>query len=337
MGVSSSTPASPARSNAQPPIIPGASNGTVPTQNGGIDALTSGMKKVTLKVGTKEEHDKKQKEKLDAERRARALKGAETRRVNAAARKAAAATKDTTNAPSPLKPTADRQVGQANTATTTPVTPQATQNGLSDQVQAWPTGPAPSQQAPNMLPTSVELAIDGGPDMPDYANAGFAPQEPDALPPTNPWSAELNLHALSSHESAAPPPTRESALSFQQPFSSPAAPPPQGPDFAPAQVPDSAARQLLQENHFANGSMLSPIQQALSPLGAVGGGAGGEKLPVWSSTGPIPFAPTGGVGQQQKLQQPGANGDGLDVKSEVKAEAGAEGSVWDVPVTPQKH
>jgi len=54
-----------------------------------MEALTSGLKRVSLKVGTREEHDRKQKEREAAERRARALKGAETRRVNAAARKAA--------------------------------------------------------------------------------------------------------------------------------------------------------------------------------------------------------------------------------------------------------
>jgi len=56
--------------------------------NSEMDALTKGLKKVTLKLGTREEHDRKLKEKLDSERRARALKGAETRRINKAARDA---------------------------------------------------------------------------------------------------------------------------------------------------------------------------------------------------------------------------------------------------------
>lgn len=53
-----------------------------------MDALTRGLKKVTLKLGTREEHDRKMKEKLDSDRRARALRGAETRRINKAARDA---------------------------------------------------------------------------------------------------------------------------------------------------------------------------------------------------------------------------------------------------------
>jgi histone deacetylase HOS3 len=56
--------------------------------NSEMDALTKGLKKVTLKLGTREEHDRKMKEKLDSDRRARALKGAETRRINKAARDA---------------------------------------------------------------------------------------------------------------------------------------------------------------------------------------------------------------------------------------------------------
>jgi histone deacetylase HOS3 len=56
--------------------------------NSEMDALTRGLKKVTLKLGTREEHDRKMKEKLDSERRTRALKGAETRRINKAARDA---------------------------------------------------------------------------------------------------------------------------------------------------------------------------------------------------------------------------------------------------------
>lgn len=125
------------------------------------------------------------------------------------------------------------------------------------------------------------------------------------------------------------------------------------------QVPDSAARQLIQENHFANtgddgAGMLSPIPQAASsPLAAVSssrpgtatGGVKGSELPVWSSTGYIPFAssrPTsaGGLGQQQNatsMDDRLAQSDGL--KTEIKTEEDGKenaASIWDVPVTPRK-
>lgn len=101
-------PAKPRKPTTSAPASPrkGASTSTVPARqttgaessaaavagkvSDGLDSLTAGMKKVTLKVSaTKEEHDAKQKTKLDAERRARALKAAETRRINTAAKKAA--------------------------------------------------------------------------------------------------------------------------------------------------------------------------------------------------------------------------------------------------------
>jgi histone deacetylase HOS3 len=74
-------PQSPTPSSAAP--LPDAMS-----PNSEMDALTKGLKKVTLKLGTREEHDRKMKEKLDSDRRARALKGAETRRINKAARDA---------------------------------------------------------------------------------------------------------------------------------------------------------------------------------------------------------------------------------------------------------
>jgi histone deacetylase HOS3 len=72
---------SPTPSSAAPPS-------TAMSPGSEMDALTNGLKKVTLKLGTREEHERKMKEKLDSERRARALKGAETRRINKAAKEA---------------------------------------------------------------------------------------------------------------------------------------------------------------------------------------------------------------------------------------------------------
>lgn len=90
---------SPVAKASRPPPAPATTNAA--NVAGDVDKLTSGMKKITLKVSsTKEEHDRKQKAQLDADRRARALKGAETRRVNAAAKKAAQANTTAQAAPS---------------------------------------------------------------------------------------------------------------------------------------------------------------------------------------------------------------------------------------------
>lgn len=81
--------AAPQPAGAQSPTPSSAASLNVAmSPNSEMDALTKGLKKVTLKLGTREEHDRKMKEKLDSERRARALKGAETRRINKAARDA---------------------------------------------------------------------------------------------------------------------------------------------------------------------------------------------------------------------------------------------------------
>lgn len=351
-GLGGSTPASPARSVAPPLNTNNAVNGapTAPAPNGGIDALTSGMKKVTLKVGTREEHDRKQKEKVDAERRARALKGAETRRVNAAAKKAAAA-KEAATKPLISAGATDRGSSAVNGA---PVS-TAGANGADAQRQVVPPLPTPAtQQAPPMAPTPVEPAV-GLPAMPDYANAGILP--PTTSPPTLESRSAAPGLPFQPPESHPPhPSTRESALSIQQPFSSPmaplqAAPVPMQAEMR-AQVPDSAARQLIQEDRFSydcgmareEERMLSPIAQASSPLAGVADGKGKE-LPVWSSTGPIPFAApppppaaaafAGGGGDKENS---GTSPDGplVGVKTEAEAEVGRERSVWDVPVTPQK-
>lgn len=78
--------AGPQPGGAQSPTPSSAADAMSPSSE--MDALTRGLKKFTLKLGTREEHDRKMKEKLDSERRARALKGAETRRINKAARDA---------------------------------------------------------------------------------------------------------------------------------------------------------------------------------------------------------------------------------------------------------
>lgn len=91
--VTAAAPARPATS-ARAPMASSTARSGVPTPvpppgTSDLDNLTSGMKKITLKVSdSKEEHDRKQREKLAADRSARAVKAAATRKVNAAAKKA---------------------------------------------------------------------------------------------------------------------------------------------------------------------------------------------------------------------------------------------------------
>lgn len=320
----SSKPSSPAHPTAQASLP--TTNG-VPTQPAppsaiannssasGIDDLTTGMKKVTLKVGTREEHDRKQKEKVDAERRARALKGAETRRVNAAARKARAEQEKEretgAGVPAPMVPNSE-----AETAPKQQDRPSAQPMQSGDPAMLAQSLPVATAQTPAAVPEVPVAPEEQAADlltMPNYANAGYPAQtrdsfaldtgsvEPVAAPPSapSPIPPSQAVRPKSSQPPAHPP--RESALSYQQPFSSPAAAAAQSyqaPQSIP--VPDSAARQLIQENHFANGgggAALSPIPQTSSPS-RPGSGVERQKLPVWSETGVIPFA-AGGGGHKQ--------------------------------------
>ena len=152
-----------------------------------VDALTTGMKKVTLKVGTRKDHDRKQKEKQDAANKSRALKAAETRRLNAAAKKAAAAASTAAGAARPasssvaapaLTPAQRARIGPTartnnsdRTAMPVPAVTTNTSNGaptFEDQSSA--TSP---------MPPSVETLIEPGspapPQAPTFDAAPLAP------------------------------------------------------------------------------------------------------------------------------------------------------------------
>ncbi|KAF2217587.1 hypothetical protein CERZMDRAFT_27608, partial [Cercospora zeae-maydis SCOH1-5] len=87
-----SVPGSPVRTSAATGASTRPAEVRISDKPSDVNGLANGIKKITLKApASKEEHERKQVEKLNADRRARALKGAETRRVNAAAKKAAQA------------------------------------------------------------------------------------------------------------------------------------------------------------------------------------------------------------------------------------------------------
>ena len=325
----SSAPVSPMRASKAPAAVLGPSNGTVVPPKNDVDALTSGMKKITLKVGSKEEHDRKQKEKVDAERRARALKAAETRKANTAARKAA---KESTV--SVAKP----GLQQASPAAKENTAPPATSNGVPavqptsyveppmqfpkvvpatapEPAASWHTHPEQSIEEPQMSSTVAPYA---------YANSEMAQQ--DLQPQINPW-----VDHASPYESQPQPNVAKEQLE--------------------PSIPDSAARQLIQEHNLANGAPTLPYGSASSPIRPLSR----DQLPVWSSTGPIPFASTssnlgpskyapedvpshgvnGGINGFQSVAGVTENVD--DNKQETTPPVGAkETDIWDVPVTPHQ-
>jgi histone deacetylase HOS3 len=314
---------------SQPPSRSGSTTPSIPTGSEGVDALTAGMKKVTLnlKVGSREESERRQKERLEkeaAERRARALKGAETRRFNKAAKErkereaAEAAVKGAPSAP-PVPAPVDLPVQQPSepVVTTLPATTTEMQLHVvtdAEMVQAplaFHIDPAAQQTiAPPQYQPMQEDRM--------HTMAG-APIPIPAPAPAPPAAAPLD-HGLQPAIATPPQPLAlhgdlngmrvDAPMTAQQAHSE------------PPFEPDSAARQLIQENDLANGSMAAvgavppptqpsfgsppPAQPYLAPSApaepsfatattpssppTVRSPNGKTKLPVWSATGHIPFA-----------------------------------------------
>jgi len=308
----------PQPTEAQSPIANPAESAMSP--NSAMDALTNGLKKVTLKLGTREEHDRKMKERLDSERRARALKGAETRRINKAA-------KDAKLAESRVTPAQRAKLGPEVGNAGAPIA--AVQKHVQEPMAFAPPpqGPSSSRQPHEIAATQAPLAqaataaasqadttqkpyeatISPPSNMPAYnpSNATAYPPPVASAAPTSATPSPLTSPAIrpqhlqqsrNSSESSlyrfvpvmekTPPSSRPSstrAMSF--PANLP--PPPAGESPQPSQttfegnpsVPDSAASSsnIVIDNR--------------------------SQLPVFSATGPIPFAPVG------QSTQPAATGD----------------------------
>ena len=311
----SSAPVSPLRSNKATTLASSTQpNGAAEHTGNEMDALTSGMKKVTLKVGTREDHDRKQKEKVDADRRARALKAAETRKANAAAKRAA---KD--NIP-PAAKTIQPPPSLAAKENTVPTLP------ASEQVSQY--------KIPVQQPTLVPAAVPHVEPSPGDTAPQVLPEQRDMPSTTAPQSTYLGFQ----QQNFEPGPSSDIN---QTPI----------PTFPPQPVhivPDSAARQLLQENEMANGTPPLPRGSASSPIRPSSKG----RENVWSNAMPISFSPAPSnrwpAPQQSDSMSthiPKAN-DAVLSGGTATAEAAVmkasppikeeEASIWDVPVTPRQ-
>ena len=273
-----------------------------------VDSLASGFKKITLKApASKEEHDRKQMEKLNASRKAAALKGAETRRVNAAAKKAAQVSSAITS--TSAVPVAARQVAAttpALAAATTASFPQAQAQpaGVSEMTSMQtevkteePAHPMPKENVAPMPPVDnkpvvqrevptdtlphVSNAVVNG--VHDQAILQRAEPHPE-LPEPNVWAHEQsqnNVAHTSSFEPTIPPAIANPAT---------------------VQVGAGADHDMLDMQDIApEASAPAPSSKLTRP----------SQLPVFSSTGYIPFGKAPMPQQEEK-------------------------SIWDVPDTPAK-
>ncbi|TKA31289.1 hypothetical protein B0A50_02134 [Salinomyces thailandicus] len=285
-----------------------------------MDRLATGLKRITLKgPGPRAEHDRRAREREAELRRARALKGAETRRVNALARRELE--KTAAAVPQPANPP---QVGERVQGD------EQQQLGLDKAV--WDASKHPAQVPEGQQPG-------------DAKGEDVVPQ-----PSSSPARQATEPRGQSLMDTLAPPPAVDGAQAMglgkavdglplapemgTQPQDSLASMP--GLDPAPAPAPEPEAASPPRE----------PPRQ----------------LPVWSATGPIPFAPVPAAAAKSSTE-PGNAVPGLtevDVKAESKdrdagstlegngnwdatgsevrrsAVADSEGEgVWEVPETPR--
>lgn len=267
-------PSSPAGKTSSAPRPP-ATGSVASEQSSDVDSLTSGLRKITLKApASKEEHDRKQMEKLNAERRARALKGAETRRVNAAAKKAAQSASATANASTTITPSPAHDQGTLTTALPAGTTAASTRPGVAvSEAATWQNVAQPEE------PFHITSKENVAPLQPFEAMSGA---DPTSLMEIEPSAASAVAGSDSSHGSSQlPVPQAEPYVSGtpleqtrdlntqpngaeEPPMSTVVASPP----LPPAKM--SADQSLVRV----------PPSQPSRP----------SQLPVFSSTGHIPFA-----------------------------------------------
>ncbi|KXS98882.1 hypothetical protein AC578_10859 [Pseudocercospora eumusae] len=354
--------------SAAKPVRPATSAGSAsaPKSNGDVDSLASGMKKITLKVSsTKEEHDAKQKAQLDAKRRATALKGAETRRVNAAAKKAAQANATAQAAPA-------RSTGPPSKAIPAPPVAQPSQpvpislppdvQPHSSEIDSHMTGAEESSKE-NIVPSAMFDAEPGMSTVPSIQMDISSADEPvafdtisqhaaisrSATPMEVPAAFNVPAENLDFPEYAnsdgglTPPATTPTIAPAVESIGVPGA---GGSENAPlwnsqsSQNPSLPQQSELWTKSEANGVREQPLQEnnAVHPAWTPRPAKPGD-LPVFTSTGTIPF---GKVPESpQRLWKAQA---GQQVPSESKLhnlfkqdqKSTDQQSVWEVPETPAK-
>jgi len=352
-------PASETASVPNPAIAPAPAAGSQGFAD--LDALVNKTSKLRLNApASKEEHERKLKEKLAAERRASALKGAETRRVNAAARKAKeVAVPVPKGAPAAfgagLTPAQRARMGPP---VQSDIVPAATVPQQPAAMQQIVTQPQVEGDTLNGVPLPT-LPLQGQPQQqPDPFTAPAAPLIEPAVtsPPSAPTIPSAPVFE-SPVEPVQPPPAPE--LPVAPTFTAPPAPPAVATTSPPTPLstqsgPDSAARQPLHEQDLADNlprheGPATPVRPSSKSSNA--------PLPVFSATGVIPFAaqpsptpvevkPEGhrrltsldnGNGVSRSMHDRSAMEENIEhVGMAEQKEVKGKGDVWEVPETPVK-
>ncbi|KAM0718584.1 hypothetical protein Q7P37_005654 [Cladosporium fusiforme] len=296
----SGTAAPPVNDDAQSPTTANpAPAPAIKSPTSDMDALTQGLKKVTLKIGTREEHDRKMKEKVDAERRARAMKGAETRRLNKAARDAKAAE-------AKITPAQRAKIGPATASSegvkSADVDVEMGDSGLPPSMSIPPNTqqavaidpPAPQSTAPAEPYTQSGLAVTQAPEVPRFTIPSY--QEPSSAPlPAMAPAINIPPPQTASTEQRSPqlsPPlsqhSRQSSYSSLYRFV------PVIDTTPPTSRPSTSFRAQSYPQAPPTVSETTQAEKPILPERAASARLDTERqLPVFSATGPIPFAGSG--------------------------------------------
>jgi len=310
-----------------------------------IDRLASGIKRITLKVPSREEHDRRQREREEAERAAQEAKKKPRKNVIPRARKSA------DQSPQQVV----RQKGNAATSGEITQDPLAFVAMPPDQrLTAASSGTANSLLASASGPSPAAIAV---------ARDRLTPARPDPAVLDATVPAQADDSSFRSFELPVPPPNNPSvqstlnttvvvprnAAQHVQP-SLPATPIAE-PLAQSAYVPDTAARQLLSEHQASQWRPAHsdpPARQLQSPPIQFGR----ANLPVFSSTGSIPFGPSASSSDhvsstQMPLLSPNGHhtlGNGVsmsmldtgDMSATESPEDEKKKDIWEIPETPAK-
>ncbi|CAO2652703.1 Nn.00g021140.m01.CDS01 [Neocucurbitaria sp. VM-36] len=310
-------------------------------ENDDVDALTTGLKRITLKMPSKEEYEAREKEKEEKQKAAEAAKKARTTTKKPAAGRAS--TTKTTTKPAPAKrgpgrpSKASKPTSPVEMKAPTPVpeAPKLQSAATAPLEQPQPVQPGPVSQLVQPVPqVTQEAQVSTEPlTLNRRTSAGIMepPTElkdmtmtPEQLREQLPMPSFVNV--TEALPVASPPPRADT----------PPPPPPQGiPQFVnytnqsfggssrnSPQVPEPQASvhlQWLPTNTDTDPSSTTS-SRPMSPASRK------QDLPVFSANGMIPFAPN-----PSAASNPGQQGAPADVKKEGRLQ-----DLWDIPDTPAR-
>ncbi|CAN9301147.1 unnamed protein product [Alternaria alternata] len=305
-------------------------------ENDGVDALTSGLKRITLKMPSKEEHDAREKEKAEKQKVAEAPKKTTARKPPAAR---APPTKPTTKPAATAKRGPGRPAKSSKPASPIPEVPQMQVAAAapleqpqpiqtdSSNVLPQPTAPQPFQDAQNpMEPPAVDRRISGGIVQPptELHDMAITPEQiREQLPMPSFVTVTEPLSDVSppSRADTPPPPPPSNISQFvnytAQSFGG-------NPDFVTS-PPDtsspqaSATLQWVANTHAEDTTM--PGVPLMSPPSKR------ADLPVFTANGAIPFA--SGSNDLENASRPEYPGVGIKNEEKVR-------DMWEVPDTPAR-